>query len=379
MLTLRYRTSGNVEGLLTPSFKTERLSRGQGATASSRFHARTISSGRSVSRLVTGDRRGGKSLESKARRADSRRPEIATGYGAILINMRALERFLAERTVSWIVAFGLAATVTIAVLEVVLPAGSRIWVLHFLPIAFVTWFGRARWGALVAAVSLSPIVIWPAAFAGSAVGSAWAIELTVRGGTILLLLWLLRHGKSVAARTAEGVRIDSSTGLANARALFDLIAAERERADRYGRPFTVAYVGLENLPAVRSLSGASGVETLLGKVALEIRAGVRTVDYVARLRESEFAIVLPETGPHAARVVVERLRQALTELLRGEPRAVTFSVGVLTWRQSELSVEALHQRTCQLMYSARLEDDPIRHEVLELPISGGMLTEARHA
>lgn len=293
--------------------------------------------------------------------------------------MSALQRFFADRSDAWIIGGGLALTSVVLLAEAVLPAGTPIWVLHLVPIGFVTWYGRLRWGALLALVSLLPIIIRPGEFSDPSSGTVLGIGLAVRLGAIAALLWLLRHGKRAADRTAEGVRVDPSTGLANARALFDLIAAERERADRYGRPFTVAYVGLDNLSAVRARAGVGAANELLGRVALEIRGCVRSVDYVARLRESEFAIVLPETGPHAARTATERLRQALHDLVEGNPYAVTFSVGVLTWQQSEISVEALHQRVYQLMRAARGEEAPILHEILDIPVVANMLTEAGHA
>lgn len=294
-------------------------------------------------------------------------------------DMRALRTFLSGRSLAWITCVGLAMTLFIAVTERLASPGSSLWALYLLPIGFVTWFGRWRWGTLVALASMVPIAIWPDRFADPATGSVIGLGLVVRIATILALIFLLREGKRAAGEAAAGLRVDPSTGLANSRALFDLVAAERERADRYARPFTLAYVGIDNLPAVRLRSGTDAAEEILKDVALEIRATIRGVDYAARLREREFAILFPETGADSARVAVDRIRDVLMQLFEGERHAVTFSVGVITWHQSDLSTEALHQRTYQLMYAARHDADPIRHEILELPVIAGIINDRRRA
>ncbi len=293
--------------------------------------------------------------------------------------MSAFKTFLSGRSLAWITYAGLAMTLFVAVVERLANPGTSLWALYLVPIGFVAWYGRWRWGALVALASLIPIAVWPDRFADPATGSALGLGLIVRVATILALLFLLREGKRAAGEAAAALRIDLSTGLANSQALLDLVAAERERADRYARPFTLAYVGIDNLPAVRLRSGTDTVEEILKDIALEIRATIRSVDYLARLREREFAILFPETGADAARVAVDRMRAVLTQLCEGERHAVTFSVGVITWHQSDLSTEALHQRTYQLMYAARQDADPIRHEILELPVIAGVIHDRRRA
>ncbi len=285
--------------------------------------------------------------------------------------------FIADRSPQWVIGVGLAFTLLVALAERVSPAELPIWVLYFIPIGFVAWYGRGRWGSAIAIASLFPVAVWPERFLDPSTGSVFGAELLLRLAVIAGFLYALREGKRAAGAAGEWLRTDPSTGLANSRALFDLIAVERDRAVRYGRPFTIAYVGIDNLPAVRLRSGVDAVEELLRVVAAQIRGSIRSVDHLARLREREFAILLPETAPAQAEVVINRIRGVLSATLEGERHSVTYSIGAITWVQSQLSSEALHQRTYQLMYAARHEEIPARYEILDEPVAADLMPERR--
>lgn len=264
----------------------------------------------------------------------------------------------------WVLSAGVVVTLIVAYAEWAVIPDSAVWVLYLVPVGFVAWYANWLWGAGLALVSLAPAAILVRNAEG---GTDLMLRLAVTAG----VLYFTHEGRKIALRSSESLRTDPSTGLANARALFDLVATERDRAERYGRPFTLAYVGIDNLPAVRLRSGSAAVEEILRKVALQIRASIRSVDHVARLRDREFALLLPETDADAAAIVVGRVRSVLNETLDGDQHGLAFSVGVVTWHSSDLSAEALHQRTYQLMYAARQAPEPIRHEILEQAVEVG--------
>jgi diguanylate cyclase (GGDEF)-like protein len=288
------------------------------------------------------------------------------------VETSALKFYLTNRSPAWILSVGLAVTVGIAFLERLAPAG--IWALYLLPIGFVTWYGTSRAAALLALVSIVPVGIAPERLADAS-GAIFGVDLIVRSAMVLTVIALVRKGKRAAEEAAATRRVDPSTGLANDQALFELIDAERERADRYARPFTLAYVGIDDISAI----GTNALEEILAEVALEIRAAVRGVDYVARPGEGQFAVLFPETGADGARVALDRLAAVLSRFGETSPHGIAFSVGAITWHQSDLSTEALHLRTCQLLLAARDEMDRVRHDVLELPFIAGVIHDRRRA
>jgi len=279
--------------------------------------------------------------------------------------MTTLRMFLRDRSPVWIIGLGIAITLVIGVVERVVPAGDTLWVLYLIPIGIVTWYASWRAAVVIAMLSLLPVLFFSERLQGGAANPIGAAELTVRFALIVGLIYLLNQSKEAPVASAEALRTDPSTGLANSRALFDLIANELERANRYSRPFSIAYVGIENLPAIRLRSGNDAAEEVLRTMANEIRRSIRSVDHVARLRDREFALLLPETGAESAGIVLDRMQRVLEGSLKGDGPTVSFTIGAITWLRSNLTAEELHQRTYQLMYAARQEGAQIRHVVLD--------------
>jgi diguanylate cyclase (GGDEF)-like protein len=58
---------------------------------------------------------------------------------------------------------------------------------------------------------------------------------------------------------------------------------------------------------------------------------VRASDSVARLGGDEFALLLPDTGPEGARVLLAKLQEALRTAMRTYGWDITFSVGLVTF------------------------------------------------
>lgn len=278
--------------------------------------------------------------------------------------MNATLQSFAGRSTIRVMSMVAAVILLIAVAERLSPPQNLLWLLYLVPIGFATWYGGRRWGVAGTIASLLPVALWTDRYT-SAAGQILTSELILRILLAVALVYFVDQARRSSERNRSLVRTDPSTGLANAKALFDLVSVERDRAERYSRPFTIAYIGIDNLPAVRLRAGSEAVEDVLRRLALQIRASIRSVDYVARLRDREFALLLPETDEDSATVVITRIRNVLKEALARERFELTFSIGAVTWRHSTMSVDTLHQRTYQLMYAARQDTDPVRHEVLE--------------
>ena len=206
-----------------------------------------------------------------------------------------------------LVAFGLVLVALAGLLQYL--GGHLAFLIYYLvPVGLVAWFVGLWPGILMAVAS------------GAASGAAWwlvgqgagAPPLGVSAATVtvqllfflLVLAYVLTTLNVALARAEHLARTDYLTGVANARYFFELAGAELNRAQRYVRPLTVAYIDVDDLKPVNDRLGHGAGDSLLRVVAESIRVRVRKSDVVARVGGDEFALLLPEAGYEAAEAAV---------------------------------------------------------------------------
>ena len=125
---------------------------------------------------------------------------------------------------------------------------------------------------------------------------------------------------------------DPLTGLPNRRRLSDVLETEWLRGLRSREPIALAMIDIDHFKKYNDHYGHQGGDECLRVVARAIQGSVRITDLVARYGGEEFCIVMPATDADGARLVAERVRQAVADL--SEPHAgtdtaiVTISVGL---------------------------------------------------
>jgi cellulose synthase/poly-beta-1,6-N-acetylglucosamine synthase-like glycosyltransferase/DNA-binding response OmpR family regulator len=110
----------------------------------------------------------------------------------------------------------------------------------------------------------------------------------------------------------ERLVIDPVTGATTEAALAARLAQEVERARREGRPGSLAYLSLHELPHVQARLGSRARDELLAQVVRLIQADGRKLDLVG-LSRGQLALLLPGTPADGARVRLERLSRKLYE------------------------------------------------------------------
>ncbi|MGH2346144.1 MAG: diguanylate cyclase, partial [Chloroflexota bacterium] len=198
---------------------------------------------------------------------------------------------------------------------------------------------------------------------GGAWGEPLAVPLTVvRNRAAQQLeeeLERQRIEKEVALATAalfEQMALhDGLTGLLNRRALDEQLVHEYQRARRYGHPWAVALLDLDNFKMINDTHGHSVGDEVLKVAARLCRRAVREEDSVARYGGEEFVVLFPESTAEAAAVVCERLRLQVADY-RWEGLApglrVTISGGLAGWSEVS-SVQALLQAADSQLYRAK--------------------------
>jgi diguanylate cyclase (GGDEF)-like protein len=139
---------------------------------------------------------------------------------------------------------------------------------------------------------------------------------------------------------------------------------EINRARRYEHPLTVAYIDLDNFKTINDRFGHSMGDNLLRLVADTIKNNIRLIDTVVRMGGDEFAILLPETGPEAAKAITRKIQKINLELMQKNGWPVTFSIGVVTFISPPSTVDEILKRSDNLMYSAKNNGkNTIKYEV----------------
>ena len=102
--------------------------------------------------------------------------------------------------------------------------------------------------------------------------------------------------------------IDPQTGVMNRPALLQTGTTELKRAKRYGRALSVVVFKFQQKEGGTSLSDAQ-----LQEAAHLARTVVRSVDYLGRIGDTEFALILPETTVGNVTFLIQRLSQHLAQ------------------------------------------------------------------
>lgn len=124
---------------------------------------------------------------------------------------------------------------------------------------------------------------------------------------------------------------DPMTGLLNRTKFTEQLNSCVARLERYGTPFSVMFLDLDQFKSVNDSRGHMAGDKLLTQVARRIDSLVRESDIAARLGGDEFAIILPNdadadnAGRLAARLI-EEIKQPYA--IDGDHVAIGISIGI---------------------------------------------------
>ncbi|NJD55611.1 MAG: GGDEF domain-containing protein [Nitrospirae bacterium] len=164
-------------------------------------------------------------------------------------------------------------------------------------------------------------------YANSAI-PAW--NSAMRLGFFLIITFLIIKIRKLLEYEQATSRTDFLTGASNSRSFYESLKVEAGRSARSGRPYSVAYIDVDNFKTVNDTRGHSIGDELLLAVSSTVRQTTRSQDIVARLGGDEFAVLLPETSGAQVRPAADKIREQLLGLARQHQWPVTFSIGVVT-------------------------------------------------
>ncbi len=262
------------------------------------------------------------------------------------------DAWLRRRPRTTVVAIGLGLVAVVAYADTSV-APDLAPLVYLAPIGLVAWYAGRSAGALVALTGTGAWLLTDAAGRGFPPAMVVSWDALVRLAAFLVVAVTMAALRQSLDRERQVARTDPLTGVGNARAFYEAADAEIARARRYQRPFTAAYVDLDDFKAVNDRLGHTGGDAVLRSVARAITGVLRKSDLVARIGGEEFCILLPETATAPARIVVQKLREALSDVLVAHGWRLTASIGVVTYLVPPESVDEMVGKVDHLMYTAK--------------------------
>lgn len=181
-----------------------------------------------------------------------------------------------------------------------------------------------------------------------------ALELLVGHLTLALRDLLVRD---------EQVRfsdVDPVTWAHNRRYLIQVLQSEMVRAGRYSRGLSLVLFDIDNFGEFNNSYGQSTGDRLLRAFATTLAETVAAPEIVARLKDDDFAVLLPETNRAAAVTTTTRLLARLSQVsvFSGDDKEaapITVSVAIASFPEDGTTAQGLLDRAVADLAAAKQE------------------------
>lgn len=117
--------------------------------------------------------------------------------------------------------------------------------------------------------------------------------------------------EAVMAQLQTLVTHDHLTGALNRHTLIERLDGELQRSQRTGHTFTVALIGVDDLPEIMERHGQDVTKRILQVLTAESSQVLRSLDSFGRYAATEFAIVMPTTWLDQSLIAINRLKACL--------------------------------------------------------------------
>jgi diguanylate cyclase (GGDEF)-like protein len=266
-----------------------------------------------------------------------------------MVQLRMLEN---QSPIFWMIT-GVLFVAGVGVIDAAIGYEFSFSLFYLIPVVLVTWFSGRKLGL---SISIIAAIVWFTA--NTAAGQSYSHPIVPYWNTVVRLgffvvVTLLLPALKALEREKEIARIDSLTGIANRRHLFEVVQTELYRSQRNKKPLTVVYFDLDGFKNVNDQYGHQTGDKLLCAIVDRTKSELRKTDLIARLGGDEFVILLPETGQDAASLTVNKIQSGLSSEMRQHDWPVTFSIGVLIYEDGVITPDDLIRRADDLMYSVK--------------------------
>ena len=163
-------------------------------------------------------------------------------------------------------------------------------------------------------------------------GNSGAVHFITDVGPLHLLM---QERESLKDELRESLAIDEVTGMPNKVALFQSLESQISRSRRYNNLLSIVIMRINHLDQLDKTQAAN----LLLPVSQMLNDQVRWADIVGKLNDTDFLLVLPETGADACKNLSTNLGERLDAIERpgGLPDnfEITTSFGYCEWAKGD--------------------------------------------
>ncbi len=167
---------------------------------------------------------------------------------------------------------------------------------------------------------------------------------------------LLVRAEARFMRVRDLAARDPLTGLFTRRVFDQALADEFQRSRRYGGLLTLLLMDLDHFKRVNDDLGHAAGDLVLRRLGQIIRKHARRVDVPCRYGGDEMAVLIPECGTRAGRILGERIRAEMEQARlrhRGRGFRVTVSGGVCKRSVSFKEAQGLLEEADRRLYEAK--------------------------
>lgn len=265
-----------------------------------------------------------------------------------------IDHFLEKQSTARITAVSFVLLVVVALLDHLTGFELSFSIFYLLPIVLMTWYLQPQVGYLFSFVAA---LFWLLVdYSSNHTYSHVLIPIwntIVRLSFFLVVTSLLAELKNRLSKEKTMATIDGLTGLLNAREFKLRAGSHIELAERHKHPLTLGYVDVDNFKQVNDQYGHSEGDRVLKAVAETLSECTRTTDVVGRLGGDEFAVFLPETDKSGARVMFQRIREALAQTASDGAWPIGFSIGVAVFSAVPGNIDEALKTADNLMYRVK--------------------------
>jgi len=181
------------------------------------------------------------------------------------------------------------------------------------------------------------------------------------GGVALSLLealsYRVRNVGEQAGELHEQMLRDPLTGLLNRRAFQERVQEETNRAQRYGDPFSLLILDVDQFRVVNDTFGHDVGDQVLQWIGRILGEHTRAADAPFRIGGEEFAVLAPSAPPDVAEAVAERVLEVIAETRPPLENHIniTMSIGYATCPDHARRSEALFRLADQAVVRAKAQ------------------------
>ncbi|MCA9401148.1 MAG: GGDEF domain-containing protein, partial [Candidatus Omnitrophica bacterium] len=152
--------------------------------------------------------------------------------------------------------------------------------------------------------------------------------------------------------------IDSKTKTYNYRYFTNTLDQEIKRLKRFSGGFCLMLIDIDHFRVFNDIHASSKVDSLLKQLAAVLNCSLREVDILCRYIDDEFAVILPQTEIEGAKVVAEKLQNAVSEQAQTFGN-LTLTIGSAKYAQGMSRQEIVNKTEAAMHFAKELGSNQI--------------------